>query len=78
MARTFDPAPTRTYGFQKGDQHALTALVAFWMGASLGQIGDRIGAKKRTWLVFAAVTQVVLAGLSALMAHLSGESPYGR
>lgn len=76
MARTFDPAPTRTYGFQKGDQQALTALVSFWLGTSLGRIGERMGNKRRLWLVCSALLQVVMAATAALLGHFSGESPY--
>jgi hypothetical protein len=77
IARNFDPLPTRTYSFQKGDQQALTALVSFWLGTSLGRIGDRMGCRTRAWLVLAAFLQVLLAMVCAVFAQVSGEGAYG-
>lgn len=78
IARTFDPAPTRTHGFQKGDQQALVALCSFWLGTSLGRIGARkdVGHTRRAWLVSTAGIQILLAVVAALLSHYSGESPY--
>ncbi|WVF66520.1 hypothetical protein IAT40_001260 [Kwoniella sp. CBS 6097] len=74
IARTFAPVGERTYGFQKPDQQALTSLIAFWLGTSLGRLGDKIGARRRTWLVLATFIQALLAMAGALTAHYSGES----
>ena len=74
LARTFNPSPLRTYSFQKPDQQALTSLLSFILGTSLGRIGDRIGAKHRTWLVLATFMQVLMTAAAALAAHYSGES----
>jgi hypothetical protein len=43
------------------------------MGTSLGRIGDKVGAKKRKWLVIASFLQALLAMAGALTAHYSGE-----
>jgi len=75
IARTFSSRDTRTYGFQRPDQQALCSLLTFLMGTSLGRIGDKIGAKKRLWLVMASFTQALLAMAAALTAHYSGEEP---
>ncbi|KAK1921177.1 hypothetical protein DB88DRAFT_499920 [Papiliotrema laurentii] len=74
IARTFNPAPYGTDGFQRPDQQALCSLLTFIIGASLGRLGDRIGPKKRTWLVSASFFQALLAMAGALAAHFSGES----
>ncbi|KAK8843939.1 hypothetical protein IAR55_006731 [Kwoniella newhampshirensis] len=74
IARTFAPVGERTYGMQKPDQQALASLLSFWLGTSLGRLGDRLTAKKRTWLVLASFVQVLLAMAAALTAHFSGES----
>ncbi|WWD22660.1 hypothetical protein CI109_107153 [Kwoniella shandongensis] len=74
LARAFAPVGERTYGFQKPDQQALTSLLTFWMGTAFGRVGDRLTAKKRTWLVLATFMQVLLAMAAALTAHFSGES----
>jgi nitrate/nitrite transporter NarK len=74
VARTFAPIGERTYGFQKADQQAFTSLLAFLLGTSLGRIGDKIGARRRTWLMLASFIQVLLAMAGALCAHFSGQS----
>jgi len=76
LARTFNPTsphPYRTFGFQKPDQQALTSLLSFILGASLGRIGDKIGVKKRTWLVLATLIQALFAMAAALCAHFCGQ-----
>ncbi|GMK58694.1 hypothetical protein CspeluHIS016_0601360 [Cutaneotrichosporon spelunceum] len=75
-ARTFDPPATRTHGFMKNDQQALTALVMFWVGTSLGRIGAKVGNTRRAWLVTTSILQVFMAAIAALLSQLSGESPY--
>ncbi|WVN87595.1 uncharacterized protein L203_102778 [Cryptococcus depauperatus CBS 7841] len=76
IARTFAPAGEKTYGFQKPDQQALTSLLSFWIGASLGRFGDWSGARKRTWLVSATFVQALLVMAAALAAHYSKESGF--
>lgn len=74
IARCFAPGSERTFGFQKPDQQALTSLLSFWIGTSLGRFGDWSGARKRTWLAIATLLQALLAMAAALTAHYSGES----
>ncbi|OCF60163.1 hypothetical protein L486_02843 [Kwoniella mangroviensis CBS 10435] len=73
IARTFSPLGERTYGFQKPDQQALTSLLSFWIGTSLGRLGDKIGARRRTWLVLATFIQALLAMAASLAAHYCGQ-----
>ncbi|KAL0253825.1 hypothetical protein I308_101203 [Cryptococcus tetragattii IND107] len=73
IARCFAPGSERTFGFQKPDQQALTSLLSFWIGTSLGRFGDWSGARKRTWLGLATLLQAFLAMAAALTAHYSGE-----
>lgn len=68
VSRLYDPAPYRTYGFQKGDQQALVSLVCFWLGASLGRIGARLGPKSRRWILAATCAQVLLTVAAAVLA----------
>ncbi|WRT69574.1 uncharacterized protein IL334_006563 [Kwoniella shivajii] len=74
LARTFTPDHQRTFGFQKMDQQALVSLLSFFGGASLGQIGNRIGGKKRAWLVSATFVQMLLMMAAAVAGYLSGET----
>ncbi|TYJ57820.1 hypothetical protein B9479_001430 [Cryptococcus floricola] len=62
------------FGFQKMDQQALVSLLSFCLATMLGQIGNRVGGKKRVWLVGATLGQMLLVGMASLLAHLSGET----
>lgn len=75
MSRLYDPEPHRTYGFQVSDQQALVSLVCFWLGASLGRIGARLGPKARRWIVPATGAQVLLTVAAACL--VLGERDYG-
>ncbi|KDQ07091.1 hypothetical protein BOTBODRAFT_192616 [Botryobasidium botryosum FD-172 SS1] len=59
------------------DRQALCSLLAFLCGAWLGRIGDRIGPKKRVWLVLGTLIQAGFTLGSCLCAHASGESSHG-
>ncbi|GAA6052938.1 hypothetical protein JCM3770_006743 [Rhodotorula araucariae] len=59
--------------FHKPDQQALTSLLSFLLGTSLGRIGDRIGPKKRWYLMAATFVTALLTMAAALCAHFSGE-----
>ncbi|ORX35134.1 hypothetical protein BD324DRAFT_582578 [Kockovaella imperatae] len=74
LARNLNPPPYKTIGFQKPDQQALTSLLCFILGTSLGRLGDRIGSKSRLWLMLASFTQALLCMAGALAAHFSGQS----
>ncbi|WWC73549.1 uncharacterized protein I206_107521 [Kwoniella pini CBS 10737] len=73
LARLITPDHQRTFGFQKMDQQALVSLLSFFAGSSIGQLGYRIGPKKRYWLVGATFTQMVFMAIAALISHYSGE-----
>ncbi|WWC65959.1 uncharacterized protein I303_108581 [Kwoniella dejecticola CBS 10117] len=74
LARLFTPDHQRTFGFQKMDQQALVSLLSFFVGSSIGQLGYRIGPKKRNWLVGATFTQIVFMAVAALISHYSEET----
>jgi uncharacterized membrane protein YoaK (UPF0700 family) len=74
VARTFAPQNIRTSGFTRPDQQAFCSLLTFLIGTSLGRFGDKIGAKKKKWLVTATFIQALLAMAAALCTHYSGES----
>lgn len=76
IARNFDPLSTRTYHFMKPDQQAFVSLLSFLAGTSLGRIGDKIGPKRRTWLVLATFMQCLMTMAGALCAHFGGESQF--
>lgn len=76
IARNFDPVPHRTYHFMKPDQQAFVSLLSFLAGTSLGRIGDRIGPKRRNWLVLATFLQCLMTMAGALCAHFGGESQF--
>lgn len=76
VARTYAPNTLRTYEFEKADQQALTSLLAFLVGTSLGRIGDRLGNKSRGWLVLATFAQALCLMAAALCAHFCGQSSF--
>ncbi|BGP51179.1 hypothetical protein JCM10450v2_007108 [Rhodotorula kratochvilovae] len=59
--------------FHKPDQQALTSLISFLLGTSLGRIGDRVGAKKRSWIMAATFVMALFTMAAALCAHFSRE-----
>ncbi|GAA6044015.1 hypothetical protein JCM8097_004300 [Rhodosporidiobolus ruineniae] len=70
VARLFS---TGDHTFHKPDQQALTSLLAFLLGTSLGRYGDKVGPKKRWWIMLATFTQALLCMAAALCAHYCGE-----
>lgn len=60
--------------FHKGDQQALTSLISFLLGSSLGRIGDRVGPKKRWWLMTSTFIMALLTMAASLCAHFSGDA----
>lgn len=59
--------------FHKPDQQALTSLLSFLLGTSLGRIGDRVGPKKRWWVMTGTFISALLTMAAALCAHFSRE-----
>ncbi|ADV22442.1 hypothetical protein I305_02901 [Cryptococcus gattii E566] len=74
IAKIFTSDEHKTIGFQKLDQQALTSLLTFLMGAVVGQLGNRVGGRKRIWLIGATLGQMLLMMAAALAAHFCGES----
>lgn len=74
IAKIFTSDEHKTIGFQKMDQQALTSLLTFLMGAVVGQLGNRVGGRKRIWLIGATLGQMLLMMAAALAAHFCGES----
>ena len=74
IARLFSSTPgNRTTVFQLPDQQALTSLISFNLGASLGRIGDKIGALTRLWLVLGTLFQALLTMMASIAIWKSGE-----
>lgn len=73
VARNFAPVGERTYHFEKPDQQALTSLLSFLLGTSIGRLGDRWGCKKKGWLVTSSWIQAVLLMAAAVAGHYCGE-----
>ncbi|KAI5481930.1 hypothetical protein MNV49_000207 [Pseudohyphozyma bogoriensis] len=76
LARLFSTPKPRDYTFQHPDQQALTSLLSFILGTSLGRLGDKIGPKKRVWLVSASLVQALCMLAAALCAKFSGETGF--
>lgn len=78
VARTYAPNQLRTFIFEKADQQALCSLLSFLLGTSFGRVGDKIGPKKRSYLVMATLVQALCCMAAALLAHFSGQSSFAR
>jgi len=65
LARLFSPGNT-DFEFQVVDRQALTSVITFILGASLGRIGDRIGAKTRMWLFWGTFIQCLFTMAASL------------
>ncbi|KAF8621288.1 hypothetical protein AX15_007887 [Amanita polypyramis BW_CC] len=59
--------------FHLPDQQALTSLLSFIVGASIGRIGDRIGPRRRIWLMFCTLIQALLLMISSICLWKSGQ-----
>jgi len=70
VARLFASSPRDTT-FHKPDQQALTSLLSFLVGTSLGRIGDHIGPRRRWWIMSATFFMSLLTMAAALCAHFS-------
>jgi len=72
LARLFSPGNT-DFEFQIVDRQALTSVITFILGASLGRIGDRMGAKTRMWLFCGTFIQCLFTMASALAIWKCGQ-----
>ncbi|GAA5870976.1 hypothetical protein JCM1840_002743 [Sporobolomyces johnsonii] len=72
VARLFASSPRDTT-FHKADQQALTSLLSFLLGSSLGRIGDRVGPRRRWWIMTATFIMSLFAMAAALCAHFAHE-----
>lgn len=71
LARLFS-GPDRSTTFHQADRLATASICSFLFGAFLGQIGDRIGPKKRLWVCGATMLQagfMMGACVCVLVAH---------
>ncbi|OSD07841.1 hypothetical protein PYCCODRAFT_1401846 [Trametes coccinea BRFM310] len=74
LARLFSGPPgQRDTSFHIADQQALTSVLTFIAGASLGRIGDRMGPKTRAWLFLGTMIQALFTMAAALTAWKSGQ-----
>jgi len=65
LARLFSPGNTN-FEFQIVDRQALTSVLTFILGASLGRFGDHIGSKTRLWLFIGTFIQCLFTMAAAL------------
>ncbi|KAH9918728.1 uncharacterized protein BXZ73DRAFT_52769 [Epithele typhae] len=74
LARLFGGPPgDRDTTFHLADQQALCSILSFLLGASLGRIGDKMGAKTRAWLSLGTFIQALLTMAAAIAAWQSGQ-----
>ncbi|KAK4702146.1 hypothetical protein P7C70_g4079, partial [Phenoliferia sp. Uapishka_3] len=66
----------RTFEFEQPDRQALTSLLGFLLGTSIGRLGDKVGPKRRIWLFSATMAQALCLMAAALTAWKSGESSF--
>ncbi|BGP34961.1 hypothetical protein JCM10296v2_006785 [Rhodotorula toruloides] len=71
VARLF---ATNDRTFHKPDQQALTSLLSFLLGSSIGRIGDKVGPKRRWWIMTATFIMALFTMAAALCAHFSHEA----
>ncbi|KDQ08582.1 hypothetical protein BOTBODRAFT_72306, partial [Botryobasidium botryosum FD-172 SS1] len=74
LSRAFTPSNIRPFG--EPERQALCALLAFLLGSFIGRIGDRIGPKRRVWLVLGTLFQGLLSLFACFTAHASRESSF--
>ncbi|KAK2464600.1 hypothetical protein APHAL10511_003389 [Amanita phalloides] len=72
IARLFEKQHDLT--FHLPDKQALTSLISFNAGAFLGRIGDRIGPRRRIWLMLGTFIQALLLMVASICLWKSGEA----
>jgi hypothetical protein len=74
LARLFSGPPGhRDTSFHNADKLALTSLISFALGATIGRIGDKMGPKSRAWLMLGTFIQALFTMSAALTIWKSGE-----
>lgn len=68
----------RNYAFEILDQQAHTSLLSFLLGTYNGRLGDKIGPKRRVWVVGATFGQALILMAAALCALYLEESLLAR
>lgn len=65
----------RDGGLRTGDAQALASLLCFLFGAFCGRLGDKVGPKKRAWLISGTLIQAGFTLAAALCAWANGKFP---
>ncbi|KAH8076012.1 hypothetical protein BXZ70DRAFT_963536 [Cristinia sonorae] len=74
IARLFaGPPGQRDTTFHLADQQALTSVLTFVGGATIGRVGDKMGAKTRAWLCLGTFIQALLTMAAAIAVWKSGQ-----
>ncbi|KDQ60494.1 hypothetical protein JAAARDRAFT_56379 [Jaapia argillacea MUCL 33604] len=77
LARLFQGPPgQRDFSFHIADKQALTSLITFILGASVGRIGDHMGSKTRLWLFLGTMIQALFTMAAALCVWKSGQGSF--
>ncbi|KAG8738245.1 hypothetical protein FRC10_007113 [Ceratobasidium sp. 414] len=66
----------RDTGLRTGDAQALASLLSFLFGAFVGRLGDRVGPRKRVWLIAGTFIQALFTLAAALCCWANGESSF--
>jgi len=78
LARLFQGPPGhRDTSFHLADQQALTSLLTFIFGASIGRIGNRMGDRTRAWLALGTFIQALFTMAAAIALWKSGQGSIG-
>ncbi|KAA1473103.1 hypothetical protein DENSPDRAFT_222914 [Dentipellis sp. KUC8613] len=74
LARLFEgPSGHHDTSFHIADQQALTSVLTFIFGASIGRLGDRMGARTRAWLALGTFIQALFTMAAAICLWKSGQ-----
>ncbi|KZT52806.1 hypothetical protein CALCODRAFT_501878 [Calocera cornea HHB12733] len=76
IGRLFTGPYPREIGFQIPDQQALCSLITFLIGAFIGRIGDKLGSRKRIWLICGTFIQAAMTLAACLTALYSGQTSF--
>jgi len=73
ISRLFTGPYPRVIGFEVPDQQALCSLLSFLIGAFVGRIGDKIGSRKRVWVILSTLIQAGMTLAAFLTAFYSNQ-----